>query len=476
MRYRLASFGLACALPLCGNASLARADETPSDWQFNKPSGKVTELFQLYGQRIQGLQDDQERLDAELEFSLSNSTYGFKAVPWGWVRAPQDIGGQQQQARAFGDLKEAWAERVGSVVDIRAGNQIFGWGTADQVNPTDVWNPRDMYDLFQSPKLPIAALDIKIHPPQIENASLEIIGTPFFRPSQIPLLIPDNGTQPFTINDSRWFLPFPTTVVASNGSFVAPLQYQVTQATYPSTWQGGARLRVTSIGGWDFSASYANLVESLPRFSFTTSGNASSPSLPVVITLNPSYHREQMFGLDGAGSFKIGDSEIGTRFEGAYFARDNSRAYQAPAAQQADLLRDDYIDIVAGLDYTFRRKILGTVLYLNLQYVHYQRLGTLEQTPGQYVISGLPDVLPWDRNLVFYWEDRIGQDSQLKILGTLVTSLQNGDALISPAIQYAWTDNLKTQLGAEIFAGAPTGFFGQFGQDSRFDFGATYSF
>ena len=118
---------------------------------------------------------------------------------------------------------------------------------------------------------------------------------------------------------------------------------------------------------------------------------------------------------------------------------------------QADLLRDDYVHIVAGLDYTFKHKILGTVLYANLQYVHYQRIGTLEQTPGQYVIQGLPDVLPWDRNLVLFWEDRIGREEHLKFQGSVATSLQNLDALIAPAIQYAWTDNLKTTLGAEIF-------------------------
>jgi hypothetical protein len=471
---------LLCAFPLAAHAddgsSSSDSPSSDSAWQFGKPAGRFNELFQVYGQRIEGLQDVQQRMDGELEFTLGNGTYGFKAVPWGWFRAPDAIGGQPQSIHFYGDFKEAWAERVGSWVDVRAGNQVFGWGTADQINPTDIWNPRDTYDLFFSPKLPIAAVDVKIHPPALDNWGLELIGTPFFRPSPLPINIPGSGVAGFSLDDSRWLLPFPTTVLAGGSTFVAPLQYQMAAATYPTSWQGGARLRVTSLGGWDFSASYANIVESLPRFAFASQGSTASPSLPVVVTMYPSYHREQMIGLDGAGSFTIADSEIGTRFEGAYFIRDNSLVYQAPAALQPDLLRDDYLHVVAGLDYTFKRKILGTVLYLNLQYVYYQRFGNLEQTPGQYVISGLPDVLPWDRDIVFYWEDRVGQNSQLKFQGTLVASVEHGDGMVAPVLLYSWTDDFKTSLGAELFGGSSTGFFGQFGQNSRVNLSATYSF
>lgn len=469
MKKALVPFLLACHLL----NYTAHAEDTTS-WEFALPAGKIADRTDLSFQRFQLLPNYQNRIDAEVELSLGNGTYGFKVVPWVWLRNPDARGGLSRQGRVWGDFKEGWAERIGTYVDVRAGNQIFSWGTADQVNPTDIWNARDLYDIFQSPKLPQAALQLKLHPPELEGWNLEVIATPFFRPSRLPLELPENGINDFSVNDSRWFLTIPNQIVS--GSLTTPLSLRVTEANYPSTWQGGARLRFPSRGGWDFSVSYANFVESLPRFAVTVQGDQSQPTLPIVATLSPSFHRQQMLGADAAGSVSLGESEIGTRIEGAVFFRDNSRASEAPPASQAELLRDNYFHFVAGLDYTFQRKILGTVLYLNLQYVHYQRLGSLEETPGRYTLSGLPNVFPWNRNLVLYWENRVGSRSQLKFRGTLVTSWVDADGMASPGIEYAWTDNLKTQLSAEFLFGNSSGFFGQFAENSRCSLAASYSF
>ena len=142
----LASLPIALGLVAGSLASWVAHAEDSSPWEFSKPSGTVTELFQLYKQRFYGLQDAQQRLDASVDFSFGNGTYGFKAVPWGWVRVPEAVGGDTRRLGFHGDFKEAWAERVSSAIDVRAGMQIFGWGTADQINPTDIWNPRDNYD------------------------------------------------------------------------------------------------------------------------------------------------------------------------------------------------------------------------------------------------------------------------------------------------------------------------------------------
>src|SRR4051812_20738862 len=60
---------LAICIQLLLSCTLAHADES-SEWVFAKPTGRLTELFQLDHQRIEGLPDFQQRLDGELELWL----------------------------------------------------------------------------------------------------------------------------------------------------------------------------------------------------------------------------------------------------------------------------------------------------------------------------------------------------------------------------------------------------------------------
>lgn len=459
------------ALALSSLPHPALGDSSP--WELSSPNGKLTENLDQYSQLISGIQNNQERFDAEVEETLTNSEFTLKATPWAWLRAPDDVGGNPSPARPYFELKEGWVERSSPDWDLRVGNQIFAWGAADQINPTDVWNPRDFYDPFASPKLPLAAADLKIHPSSLESMSLEIIFTPFFRQSELPVTIPDSGIASISLSDSRWLLPFPNTVLPVGG-VAAPLNYQITSASYPATWQLGARLQLLRLGGWDFSLSGFDGVETLPRIAFARQGQAGNPALPITLTLNPSFHRQAMYGFDGAGSVSLAGMDIGTRFEVAYYHRDNSLAYAAPSQFTPDLLRDDDLWGVAGFDYTFQRKLLGTIVYFNLQYVYYQTIGSVEQTPGTGVVSGLPDVQPWERDVVFYLEDRIG--NKLKLGGNVVASLANGDGFLSPMIQYSWTDNFKTTLSGMFFVGSDTGFFGQFSDNDRATLNATLAF
>ena len=70
---------------------------------------------------------------------------------------------------AHGRIKEAWLEFVGDSFDLRTGNQIVSWGSSDGVNPTDVWNPSDLIDLFNSTKLPVELIKLSIHPLSMEH-------------------------------------------------------------------------------------------------------------------------------------------------------------------------------------------------------------------------------------------------------------------------------------------------------------------
>ncbi|MBI3543689.1 MAG: hypothetical protein HY075_10495 [Deltaproteobacteria bacterium] len=456
---------------------------TSTEWSLaatleaKSPAGKLSNAFSSFSQGLRGYNSYQERFDGELQEDVSltfseTAAINARVTPWAWWRLPEAIGAAPRSSLAQFELKEGWVERVGSTFDLRVGNQIVTWGAADQINPTDVWNPRDLYDPLQSTKLPLFMVKAKIHPPETESLALELIVSPFFRETRLPVAFTDTATE-INLTDSRWLISVPSTVDAGGG-LVAPLHYVITPATYPKTWQAGGRLQLLRLGGWDFSGSYYNGVESTPRFAITRKGSASSAALPITLTLNPSFHRQEVIGADGAGSISLFSHEIGTRFEVAYYHRDNSRAQSAPPEFQADLTKDDYIHGVVGLDYTFPKKLLGTVLYANAMYVKYKRVQGKESQTGRAVITGLPNTQPWDSDFVLYLEDRIG--SAFKLTANGIYSTEHGDAYASPGALYNWTDNFKTQLSADFFVGSVGGFFGQFKDNRRVNLVASYSF
>ncbi len=95
---------------------------------------------------------------------------------------------------------------IGSV-RIRAGNQIFAWGTADAFNPTSYFNPYDLREfLFKDEdtemRMGVPALSMLL---TLGNDSLELVVTPL----HVPLRLPSQG--------SFWQLnvkegPFPVTI------------------------------------------------------------------------------------------------------------------------------------------------------------------------------------------------------------------------------------------------------------------------
>jgi hypothetical protein len=413
---------------------------------------------------VQGYSLVQGRLDAEIEETLTHGAWSFRLTPWADLRAPLPIAGEFRGVGVTGEVKEGWGEYADTGWDLRIGNQILSWGAADQINPTDVWNPRDFVDPFQSTKLPITVARVRVHPAEWEHVALEFDVAPFFREARIPIKFPTGSTlTSVRETDSRWLIQLPSGI--DLGGSVSPLYYRLAEANYPVSWQLGGKILLQRFGGWDFSISGYSGVESTPRVGLTKTGTAGDPLLPLTITLHPSFHRQWMVGLDGSGSVAIGDRDVGLRFEAAYFKRDNSRAQAADPTIVADLMKDDYIHAVVGADYTFLKKFLGTVVYTNLQFVIYQKIGSVETEAGRYVLEGVPNVSPWDRNLAFYLENRL--DSKWKLATQFITSFVNNDALITPAVQTHWSDHLSTSLGIDLFFGPQRGFFGQFKDNDR---------
>ncbi|MCC7441252.1 MAG: hypothetical protein IT285_06455 [Bdellovibrionales bacterium] len=437
---------------------------TQAAWEWGGLHGKLRAQGYGYVTRLVDFDDFASRTDFTLELSLADGdTWTAKAVPWAWVLAPHAIGGDTARGRAFGDLKEGWVEHARPAWDARAGYQIFAWGSADGVNPVDVMNPRDLTDLVDSEKLAVPALRVRLHPPAVEDWSLELVGGPTFRGSRLPAKLSDDGVHAFRPEDGRWLVAVPSFV--SGGGVLTPLRYEMRKATYPTTLWGGLRLGTRAIGDWDLSLTYIDAVEQEPRLAATQRGAAGDPDLPVTVELHPSYHRNRLVGLDGSTVLELGEEELGLRFEAAYIVRSNVRADSAPEALQSDLMKDDVIHAVAGVDYTLPGRVLGTGMYVNLQYGFYERVGDREGTPGISGLPSLPTALPWDRDLILVAQNTFASKYTLETQA--IWSHRRGDGVLRPSLTTEWTDTLSTRIGADLFFGNRSGFFGQYFENAR---------
>jgi hypothetical protein len=97
-----------------------------------------------------------------------------------------------------------------------------------------------------------------------------------------------------------------------------------------------------------------------------------------------------------------------------------------------------------------------------------------ESRPGEFVLQGLPDLQPWDSDVVLYVEDRI--TPTFKLTANAIFSAGHGDSYLNPSAQYNWTDNFKTILSADFFLGSRNGFFGQFADNRRTNLMMIYLF
>lgn len=453
----------------------AFADEE-GGWELDPVGGRLDQTFIGYFQPIIGAQTFQDRADAELSLGVSSPHWKAVLLPWAAFYLPYGVAAgtvASGSAKVFPDLKEGWIEFREPSWDVRVGNQIISWGAADRLNPTDLWNPVDLTDPFLSRKLPLLTARVDVHPAEIRWLGLEALFAPIFRQSRLPAEFPDSGTASVSLTDSRWLLPLPTQF-ASGGGAPVPLYYQLAPTILPSqAWQAGARLRLSPFENWDFALSYQNTVERVPRFHFTEQGNASDPALPITITVTPSYHREQVVGLDGVGV--ILDGKVSLRFEAAYHLRDNSDVPVTPVSFQSDLAKNDYVQAVAGLDYTLPWKILGTVTYFDVMGVVYQEIANdYSESVAKGVLTGVPDTLPWDRDGIFYMENRFSP--RLKLGTSLIYSFLNQDVYLSSGLSARLGDHFNAEVAGDFFWGAANGFYGQFNDDCRIRATTAYVF
>ncbi len=200
------------------------------------------------------------------------------------------------------ELDEAYLDYYAQQFDLRVGKQRFSWGTALQINPTDILNPVDVQNPMADKQAVYAvAADYYIG----QSTKLTAVWIPVFKPA---------------------FDEIPHPLMP--GTVITPKEVE------PRLENSELGLRASFFGlnGWDLSLSYFRGWEDFPT-------PCIEPGQPPQI--KALFQKVQMFGFDTATT--IGD--MGLWAEGAYFL---------PEPQDAK----GYYQFILGGDYGFQNGLV----------------------------------------------------------------------------------------------------------------------
>jgi hypothetical protein len=303
------------------------------------------------------------------------------------------------------------------------GKQIIRWGKADLLNPTDRFAPRDYLDVVSTELLGVLAARATV---EAAGNSLDLVWTPRFTPSRIPLL------------NQRW-AELPPGFVGP----VEPGQLENAASNFPGAGQYG--VRVNHIGHrYEASASVFEGYNHLPLIGL----DAAGPTLFV----QRFYPKIRMYGADAA--IPLPWFTIKTE---AAFVQSRGRASDIATPPQSD----DYILYVAQIerqtgDWMFVAGYAGQTIFT--------RRSQIDFDP--------------ERGLAQAFLVRLGYTIDNRQSVTLESATrQNGrGSLTRPEYSRLIGSHWRATLGAVIIEGAAGDFLGQYRRNSSAIMKIRYSF
>ncbi len=340
----------------------------------------------------------------------------------GWVRNDDSFKGTSR-----GKLREAYLNYTAGDADFRLGKQIIAWGRADGINPTDNLTPRN-YTLLtpenDDQRLGATAGKVRYN---VGDTALTAIWLPGFTPSVYPI----------------------------------PAQPGVTFIeSVPKAGQGALKLD-RSGGGADWSLSWFNGFDLSPDLKVDGAGPAGTTMLIL------QHRRIRVLGTDGATTV----GRFGLRWEAAYTWTDN------PANDP--LVKQPFLFAVLGGDRTF-----GDNFNINLQY-YFRRITHYRdpQAIADPVLRTLAlqeailnnQVTRFQHGITLRVSDKwLNETLEGEIAG--VVSTTRGDFALKPKLIYAFNDQWKGTLGADIYRGGRDTFYGRLRDNSSLFTELKYSF
>jgi len=393
------------------------------------------------------LQKFEFQLDPEFEFTLPQDTRLTVIPRLRWDQPDHLAPGHPNQSMRedynrillLGDtaeleLREAYVETKVRDTYLTIGKQQVVWGQADGLKVLDVVDPQDfrefILDDFDDSRIPLWTFNAEI---PVREMTLQLL----WIPDRTYHMVPDPGaTYEFVSNVPQ----APPGIPVTFNDFDRP--------DNPFTGSDvGARLSA-NWSGWDVTFNYLYQYENTPVLYRTINGGGTS------ITVNPSYERTHVLGTTFSNAF----GDLTLRGEVA-FKVDQYLPTTNPADIDGVENTDDFAYVI-GLDW------FGfSETFLSFQF--FQSVLT-DDAPG----------LLRDRveNNATFLVQRDFMNDRLTLSTILIQSLNHGDGVIRPAVDYELRSNVHLNAGFDIFYGSRDGLFGQFNGAGRFVFGAEIGF
>ncbi len=329
--------------------------------------------------------------------------------------AIDDVSDRSERAKIL-DVEEYYIEIVSQRFDIRMGKQIYNWGKADGVNPSDHLSTLDLTDLVEDRDIGIFSTRVNWFLTQ--DVILETVWSPFFT----PLRVAPRGTRFSFIPSS------------------SPVQVNPRELPETSLSNSQYALRLLAfLGPLDMSLIWYGGINDAPVSRREADGS-----------LTPFYHKIRVLGANVA--FNTG--KIGWRAEVGYQLTDGRRA-------------DNFVQYVIGVDHTFADVVSEHDLYVLLQYVGLEVTANAQGDIG----GGLGQAFSNTAIGLFRYE--FSDDTELELRTTI--NPDNWDYLIELQFSHKFSDAFEAVLGATVFGGEADTFFGQFDENDRLFVRLTYT-
>jgi hypothetical protein len=302
---------------------------------------------------------------------------------------------------------------------LRAGNQIYGWGTADAFNATSYFNPYDVRELIfrddDEWKVGVPSLSGMFF---MESFTLEMV----FVPVHVPMV--------FFTEDTFWSIDYldesyPVVFGENHGLDVEPGNFGF-----------GGRVS-TSIKGVDFSLSGYHGPDREPVF--LPSRTLLIPNEPVSLFIEPKYYVINMVGFDVTTTVL---DDFVVQAEAAYspnkrgFVRQDMTNYQ-DIVLPFEVEKSPYISYAVGFNYFLPlNKLLGEH--------EGESVFTFEWFQSKYFESELYPPFITDIMTCRY-EDSY-YDSRVNVKVTGIFEMENGGVIFWPEITYDFQNGVTAYL------------------------------